>query len=54
MAITARQLESLRSSLSPGVVARARAYLRAVQIVEADAAHVAAIVTGSIEYDVRI
>ena len=52
MPLTSGHLESLRRSVDPGVVARSRAYARAVRIVSADAVHVDATVRGTHEYEV--
>jgi SNF2-related domain/SWIM zinc finger len=52
MSLTHQQLASLRASVAPGVVARSRAYARAVRIVSADAMHVDALVQGTHEYEI--
>jgi len=52
MPLSHQQLASLRASVDPGVVARSRAYARAVRIVSADTTHVDALVQGTHEYEV--
>ena len=54
MPLTSRDVDFLRASVDAGVVARSRAYVRAVRLVSAHAMHVDAVVRGTHEYEVSL